>query len=274
MNNPYDILGVNPNVTDDELKKAYRKLVQQYHPDTHSDKEFATQKMQEINQAYDKIREQRKNGGSSNYSNSSNRSNSSNSRSSNGSSNSSSNGDDGSSYSGSWSYTRTGNTRSQSYRWSGSRDNANSNVDYSTIRAKIKAGDLNDADQLLDKIPHEQRKAEWYFLKGQIAYYKGWLNDAQIYYNKAYDLEPDNAQYKDARDKLNNFSGKANSYKNKFNRMNCIEDAGYCLGGGIGVAYGCCSAVCCSCCDCFTDYDCDCCNCVACCIGLKCCGCI
>ena len=49
----YDVLGVNKNSTDDEIKKAYRKLVLKYHPDKHpDDTKAAEEKMKEINEAY------------------------------------------------------------------------------------------------------------------------------------------------------------------------------------------------------------------------------
>lgn len=53
--NPYGVLGVSPDATDDEIKKAYRRLAKQYHPDIHPDREFAEKKMAEINAAYDQI---------------------------------------------------------------------------------------------------------------------------------------------------------------------------------------------------------------------------
>ncbi len=56
---PYSVLGVSPAATDDEIKKAYRKLAKQYHPDIHPDREFAEKKMAEINAAYDQILKQR-----------------------------------------------------------------------------------------------------------------------------------------------------------------------------------------------------------------------
>ncbi len=54
--NPYEILGVPRNATEDEVKTAYRKLAKQYHPDTNPEDEIAAQKMHEINEAYNLIR--------------------------------------------------------------------------------------------------------------------------------------------------------------------------------------------------------------------------
>ena len=59
MNNPYDILGVSPNASDDEIKNAYRRLAKKYHPDANPGSEYAAEKMREINAAYDKIQEMR-----------------------------------------------------------------------------------------------------------------------------------------------------------------------------------------------------------------------
>lgn len=67
MNDPYQILGISPTATDDEVKTAYRKLSKQYHPDHQSDsimEEIANQKMAEINAAYDEIMNMRRGGGS------------------------------------------------------------------------------------------------------------------------------------------------------------------------------------------------------------------
>ena len=36
ITDPYQILGVSPNATDDEVKKAYRELSRKYHPDANA----------------------------------------------------------------------------------------------------------------------------------------------------------------------------------------------------------------------------------------------
>ncbi len=68
MNNPYEVLGVSPNATDEEIKHAYRELAKKYHPDNYNDNplsDLAEEKMKEINAAYDAICEERKNGSGS-----------------------------------------------------------------------------------------------------------------------------------------------------------------------------------------------------------------
>lgn len=76
MKNPYEILGVSENASDEEIKKAYRKLAKQYHPDNYTDnplKDLADDKMKEVNEAYDTIQKLRSSGSSSNgHSNNSN----------------------------------------------------------------------------------------------------------------------------------------------------------------------------------------------------------
>lgn len=66
MNDPYSVLGVSPSASDDEVKKAYRELARKYHPDNYHDNplaDLASEKMKEINEAYDIITKSREQGG-------------------------------------------------------------------------------------------------------------------------------------------------------------------------------------------------------------------
>ena len=82
MNDPYSILGVSMDATDEQIKEAYRASVKKFHPDNYTDdnplKELAEEKMTQINNAYDEIQrlrqgtstseEQRSDGGDRRYS--------------------------------------------------------------------------------------------------------------------------------------------------------------------------------------------------------------
>ena len=68
MRDPYTVLGVSSNASDQEIKKAYRELARKYHPDNYVDNplaDLAEEKMKEINEAYEAIQKQRSGGGGS-----------------------------------------------------------------------------------------------------------------------------------------------------------------------------------------------------------------
>ena len=61
-NDPYKVLGVSPTASDDEIKKAYRDLARKYHPDKYRDTDLAdiaSEKMKEVNAAYEEIKKMR-----------------------------------------------------------------------------------------------------------------------------------------------------------------------------------------------------------------------
>lgn len=161
MSDPYKVLGVSPNATDDEIKTAYRELAKKYHPDNYAESplaDLASEKMKEINEAYDTITKMRSGGSSGGY---------------------------GGGYQQQSTYQ--GGYQQQSY--------AGGSV-YNQVRQAINMGDLGRAEQLLRSAPAQD--AEWHFLTGSIAYRKGWLDEAMQHYQAACNLDPGNGEYRQA----------------------------------------------------------------------------
>ncbi|MDO4648760.1 MAG: J domain-containing protein [Eubacteriales bacterium] len=70
MTDPYSILGISRNASDDDVKKAYRKLSRKYHPDANvnnPNRAQAEEKFKEVQQAYEQIMKEREQGYSGNY---------------------------------------------------------------------------------------------------------------------------------------------------------------------------------------------------------------
>ena len=67
ISDPYSVLGVSPDASDEEVKKAYRALSRKYHPDSYNDNplaDLAEEKFKEVQDAYKQIMDERERGGS------------------------------------------------------------------------------------------------------------------------------------------------------------------------------------------------------------------
>ncbi|MDO5707456.1 MAG: DnaJ domain-containing protein [Andreesenia angusta] len=63
--NPYEVLEIAPNATDEEVKLAYKNMVKKYHPDKYVNNplaDLAEEKLKNINEAYEKIKKERASG--------------------------------------------------------------------------------------------------------------------------------------------------------------------------------------------------------------------
>ena len=169
MTDPYQVLGVSPSATDEQIKNAYRELARKYHPDNYVNNplaDLAQEKMKEINEAYDQIQRQRK--------------------------------QQQQSYSGQASanrgYSNAGYSR-QSYSGQGRSQ-------FADIRQLLNSNRLSEAEELLEGIPQQRRDAEWYYLRGRVFYVHGWLDQADSYYTRAVQMNPGNAEYQTALNQL------------------------------------------------------------------------
>lgn len=73
------------------------------------------------------------------------------------------------------------------------------------VRIAINSGDLGRAEVLLAN--YSDHNAEWNFLRGSICYRRGWMDEARQYYHLACQMEPDNREYRQALEFMENGPG-------------------------------------------------------------------
>ena len=164
MTDPYEVLGVSRGASDDEIKKAYRKLSRTYHPDANinnPNKDQAEEKFKEVQQAYEQIMKEREYGSSSQ------------------------NG-----------YGSYGN-----YGGFGNYGNAGSSAyqDEESMRRRaaanyVQSGHFQEAMNVLDSLG--QKNGEWYYLAAMANMGMGNNVTALDQIREAVRQEPDNMQYR------------------------------------------------------------------------------
>lgn len=115
--------------------------------------------------------------------------------------------------------------------------------DFSDIKSRLSEGRIDDAETLLDGIPVGRRTAEWYYLKGTIQKKRGWLESAAESFQRAYEYEPSNSDYKRAYENMNR------SKRGDYGTHTESSDNSGCFGSPCKI----CSSLLCAdcCCECF-----------------------
>lgn len=166
MRDPYEVLGVTRNASEDEINKAYRRLAKQYHPDLNPGNQEAADRMSEINAAYDAIKSgdadrvyQQQ---SQTYSNP---------------------------------YTQSGFSYGpfNFYDFTGFAQRQQSYSDLDRIRMMLSQGQYRTALDALAKV--SVHDAEWYYLSAYANYYMGNRVTALEHAEKACKYEPYNQEY-------------------------------------------------------------------------------
>lgn len=218
IQDPYKVLGVSPNATDEEVKKAYRELTKKYHPDLNPGDEYAAQKMNDINAAYDQI----KNGGAQQQA-----------------------------YSQSGPYQQYGNA----YNWGGwsnawggqSQYQQSERSEYTAARSYIRNGMYREALTALSGVPIHERDGKWYYLSAGANMYMGNKIAALEAAKKAVEIEPDNEEYRRLLEQLQRGGDFYDNYTVHYSsglspdRL-CLTmcAANFCLGPLCGYRFFCC----------------------------------
>ena len=183
--NPYDVLGVSQNASDDEIKKAYRDLTRKYHPDANVDNplaDLAEEKFKEVQEAYDTIMKERASGNTGGYSYG------------------------GSSSSSSYSY---GGSSGGGYNYGGYQNAQQQDPRLQAAANYINSRRYREALNTLDQV--QPRTAMWYYLSGCANAGLGNNVLARDHAAQAVNMEPNNMQY---RQLLNQLDFASRRYQN------------------------------------------------------------
>lgn len=189
MRDPYEVLGVSHEATDEEIKKAYRMLSRKYHPDSNvnsSHPEVAEERFKEVQQAYNQIMKEKQQGYTGGYQNGS----------------AANRGPFGSGTYGQGGYGNGGYSHGGGYGQGGTGGQGTYNNSYNNspeMRAAanyINSGHFNEALNTLNRMPTSQRSARWYYFAA--AAHQGVGNNVQAmeYARKAVEMEPSNMEYR------------------------------------------------------------------------------
>ena len=202
MRDPYQVLGVSSDASEEEIKKAYRKLSRMYHPDANinnPNKAQAEEKFKEIQQAYQQIMKQREQG-SSPY------------------------GNQGYGY-GNNGYGNGGNAQNGYGRSNAGADDEES-VYFRAALNYISSGHYKEALNVLNNIL--QHSAQWYYYSSIANQGLGNNAAALEQAKKATEMEPQNAEYAGWRQRMESGGSWYTGRQTQYGGMPVSSGSGFC----------------------------------------------
>ena len=221
VQDPYKVLGLAPDASDEEVKKAYRELAKKYHPDLHPGDEEAAREMNDINTAYDQIKS----------------------------------GNIPSASSGPYAYQGQSQNGAQQdysgwtnwYGWAGQQTQQTERSEYTAAKNFIRNGLYREALNALSGVPIPERDGKWYYLSAGANMYLGNKIAALESAKKAVEIEPGNEDYRALLQQLQSGGDFYQTYTNNY-RSGLSPDrfilalcaANMCLGPLCGYRVCCC----------------------------------
>ena len=166
IDDPYKVLGLSPDASDEDIKRAYRRLAKKYHPDLNPGDREAARKMQEVNAAYEQIKnpekfqQQSSSGGYGGY------------------------------------YDPFGGY----YQQRGYTDSQQGDQYQQTAQQYIRFGRYREALNALENSP--ERNARWYYLSALANNGLGNLVTALEHIRRAVSMDPDNLEYQSVLNRM------------------------------------------------------------------------
>ena len=220
VQDPYKVLGVSPDASDEEIKKAYRDLTKKYHPDLNPGDERAAAKMNDINAAYDAIK----------------------------------NGTAQQGYGAGSAYQQYG--QQTAYGWTGwdgwygshnTQYQQTERSEYTAARNFIRNGMYREALNALSGVPSAERDGRWYYLCAVANLYQGNRIAALDQARRATEIDPGNEEYRRLLEQLQSGGDFYRNYQSNYSsglRLDrlCMTmcAANFCLGPLCGFRFICC----------------------------------